>query len=406
MGEPALVTPVLETAPRSRARDILLRRLADVVCLPSSRINAFERSIVADLLVDTLREADAGERERVARRLAPLGDIPTTLLRLLLHDTVNVARPLLEEGLSLRDGDLIDCIRKTGVDHRVLIARRRDLGELVCEALAEIQEPIVIQAMLRNTTATLSPVAVELIVAMTRDSPALVPDLLKRPELRPSHAYALFWWAGAEGRRTVLQRFAVSREILQDAVSDVFNLATEEGWQDPLSRKALQFIERRQRNRAALSRSRFDSLEAAVSEAERGMTRELSEEISYLSGVKPMTGAKILADVGGEPLAILCKATGLDRAAIPILWRALGRPETNEAGEMAPALERTILTYNTIATDRAQTVLRYWNWALTSALSPALLRAIREGDEDALDEYSVPEKTAMLALAKDLIRQR
>ena len=35
-------------APRSRARDALLKRLADVVCLPGSRINAFERSITAE----------------------------------------------------------------------------------------------------------------------------------------------------------------------------------------------------------------------------------------------------------------------------------------------------------------------------------------------------------------------
>ena len=34
-----------------------------------------------------------------------------------------------------------------------------------------------------------------------------------------------------------------------------------------------------------------------------------------------------------------------------------------------------------IAVDRAQTVLRYWNWALSSALTPALMQAIRDGDE-------------------------
>jgi uncharacterized protein (DUF2336 family) len=55
-----------------------------------------------------------------------------------------------------------------------------------------------------------------------------------------------------------------------------------------------------------------------------------------------------------------------------------------------------------IATDRAQTVLRYWNWALSSALTPALMRAILEGE--ALDEYSVPQWAAMLALAEDFGR--
>ena len=60
-----------------------------------------------------------------------------------------------------------------------------------------------------------------------------------------------------------------------------------------------------------------------------------------------------------------------------------------------------MIAYDTIAVDRAQTVLRYWNWSLTSALTPALLRAIRDGDEDTIDEYSTAQRAAMLAFSKD-----
>ena len=47
----------VETPTPSRARAALLKRLADVVCLPMSRVNAFERAMTADLLADLLREA-------------------------------------------------------------------------------------------------------------------------------------------------------------------------------------------------------------------------------------------------------------------------------------------------------------------------------------------------------------
>ena len=57
-----------------------------------------------------------------------------------------------------------------------------------------------------------------------------------------------------------------------------------------------------------------------------------------------------------------------------------------------------------LAVDRAQTVLRYWNWSLSSALTPALLRAIRDGGELGLDSYSAPERAAMLALADNFGR--
>lgn len=412
MTELALQTaaPTLEPAvepagpPPSRARAALLKRLADVVCLPSSRINAFERAMTGDLLVDMLREASAEERARVARRLASLTEIPAPLLRLLLRDRLEVARPLIEECPHLRESDLIDCIRYTTVEHRTLVAARRNLGEIVAEALAEGGEPVVLETLLRNDLAELSTVAVEMITAATRDCPRLAPLLLKRKELRPSQAYAMFWWAEPDARRSILQRFAVSREILQDAAADVFSLAAAEKWQDAVSRKALQFIERRQRNRAAIERSRFDSLEQAVSEAEAGISRETADEISYLSGLKPMTGAKIFSDPGGEPLAMLCKATGLPRQAVVSLWRGLGRPDKDSEGVMTAPLERAIEVYDLIAVDRAQTVLRYWNWSLSSAMTPALMKAIRDGDEQALDEYSVAQRVAMLAFVGDYKR--
>lgn len=395
-----------EPAPAAtpRSRTALLKRLADVLCLPASRINAFERSVTADLLVEMLRDADTVEREKVARRLANLTEMPGVLVRLLLRDDLPVARALLEHSPNLTDADLISCLYNATYEHRRLIALRRGVSEVVADALVDMDETGVTEILLKNELVRFSHQGLENIVAATRDNPHLIPLLLKRPELRPSHAYVMFWWSDAAARRTILQRFAVSREILQDAVGDVFPLASAEGWQDPLSRKALQFIERRQRNRAAIDKSPYDSLEAAVSAAQNGMTRETAEEISYLSGLKPMTGAKIFTDPGGEPLAILCKATGLPRGAVRALWRGLRRPETDEAGAPAVGLERVLAAFDTVAVDRAQTVLRYWNWSLSSAMTPALLKAIREGDEAAVDEYSAPQRAAMLALSRDFAR--
>ncbi|WP_296815777.1 DUF2336 domain-containing protein [Brevundimonas sp.] len=388
----------------SRARRTLLKRLADVVSLPASRVNAFERAVTGDLLVEMLRLADPAERLRVAHRLAPLAEIPDSLVRLLLRDDSGAAQVLLEECASLTDSDLIACAHEAGPEQRFVMAGRRGLSPAVCDALVAPMEPAVVERLLRNPAAHLSQIAIEEMVAASRETPRFIEHLLKRPELRPSSAYVMFWWCGPEDRRTILSRFAVSREVMQEIVDDVFAMAAEEGWQDPLARKALQFIERRQRNRAAVEKSPYDSLDDAVAAAETGLTREIVSEIAYLAGLKPTTGAKILSDPGGEPVAVLCKATGLPRDCVRQLWRAVRRPETTETGETHPDLERVLITYDMIAVDRAQTVTRYWNWSLSSALTPNLMRAIRDGDDEALDEYSVPQRAAMLALAQDFGR--
>lgn len=405
MSETALIPE--EAAPEGgfRARHALLKRLADVVSLPASRINAFERAVTGDLLVEMLRLASVEDRRRVAQRLAPLAELPNALARMLLRDEPVVAGLLIDQCGSLSDADLVACARDTGPEHRFLMASRRALSEVVTETLLSFGESHVIEAVLRNATARLCQTAVEGVVSLSRQEPQLCGHMLKRPELRPSGAYVMFWWCAPDDRRTILQRFAVSREVMQEVAEDVFAMAAEENWQDPVSRKALQFIERRQRNRAAIAKSPYGGLEQAVAAAAAGgLNREVATEIAYLSGVKPITGAKILGDPGGEPLAILCKATGLGKSDLQNLWRSMRRPETAEDGSVHPTWERVQITYDMLAVDRAQTVLRYWNWSLSSALTPALLRAIRDGEEEGLDDYSAPERAAMLALAENFGR--
>ena len=173
----------------------------------------------------------------------------------------------------------------------------------------------------------LSDFAVDRLVSESRDDARLRQPLLLRPELRPAHALVMFWWVDSNVRVDILKRFSAERISLIEACSDIFPMAAKQNWSDPVVRKGLQVIERRQRNRAALERSRFTSLEDAIAIALReGMTRELMDEISYISGIKPLTGAKIFADQGGESIAVLCKAVGLKRQYFKALWAALKRP--------------------------------------------------------------------------------
>lgn len=398
------VPQTLQAAPVALpSRKALFKRLADVVCLPESRINSFERSVTADLLVDMLRDASLSEREKVAQRLSQLNDIPTSLTRLLLIDDIQVAAHLITGCDTINDTELHYCARHGGIEHRILLAFRRNLTGILSEDLVEHGEPRVIEALLRNMRSAISHAAIESIVVLSQDHPDYIPLLLKRPELRPSSAYIIFWWASCDHRRLILSRFGVNREVMQDMAADVFAMAAKEGWQDPLSRKALQFIERRQRNRDALKKSPFTSLEIAIAEAARsGMNRRLAEEISYLSGIKPATGSKILRDKGGEGIAVLCKATGLPKKALRGLWMAMRRPIKTESGEIDPVLEKLNTTYDMLAVDRAQTVLRYWNWSLSSALTPNMLKSISEGESFNLSGLSVPERAAVLAFSQDL----
>ena len=123
---------------------------------------------------------------------------------------------------------------------------------------------------------------------------------------------------------------------------------------------------------------RCPSLGSAIQAAAiNGMNAETIVDISALSGIKATTGERIFQDIGGEGVAVLCKATGLKRPFLRDLWIALRRPvDDADFGRVSEV-------YETIAVAKAQTVLRYWNWSLSSAFAPEALISEEEDGEEA-----------------------
>jgi len=355
----------LTAAHEPRARTALVERLCDVVSWPESRIPTHERQLAADILVGLLRTSSVDLRRRCANGLTRINDAPKTLLRYLARDDINVSERLLEEGVGFDDSDLIATIRAGVTAHWLAIARRKLLSEPVSDALLQTQDVAVVSAVLRNQRAKLSTQGVDLAVARSRQSPDIAKFVVGREELRPSQALVLFWWANFEARLQILRRFAIDRNVLLQDLGDVFALAAAEGWSDADTRKTLQVIERRQRNRAAAARSPHGSLEGALAAAERGLDRALVGEIAHLAGIKPTTAKQIFTDPGGEAIGVFCKAVGLKRPLLIALWRALRRPG-GDPDHIDNPLGRTVYVFDTLATAKAQTVVRYWNWSFTA----------------------------------------
>ncbi|MES1156206.1 MAG: DUF2336 domain-containing protein [Alphaproteobacteria bacterium] len=364
--EPLEPQPLELTASQvPKARAAIVQRLSEIVSWPESRIPAYERQLAADILVGLLRTCGLELRRRCANGLVLIHDAPKALLRYLARDEIKVASTLLETGVGFDDSDLIATIRSGVAAHWLAIARRRNLTESVTDALMQTGEIAVMEAVLRSQNARLSTQGVDWIVARSRQAPSLPPLLVGRTELRPTQALVLFWWAAYEQRLQILRRFAVDRAVLIQELGDVFAVAAAEGWADADARKTLQVIERRQRNRAAAAQSAYGSLEGALAQAEHGIDRALINEIAHLGGIKPTTASQIFADPGGEAIGVFCKAVGLKRPALIALWRSLRRPFGDPDSTSNP-MGRTVYVFDTLATAKAQSVLRYWNWSFTA----------------------------------------
>ncbi|MEO1568425.1 MAG: DUF2336 domain-containing protein, partial [Pseudomonadota bacterium] len=150
---------VLETpAPAAAAgsRQTLLRRLIDVVAMPSSTIAPQERSVAGDILLEMLFASSNEERMLAARRLAEKSEAPPRLLRYLACCDIEVARPVLEENVGLDDGALLKAIKTGTIEHRRLIASRKQVHQLVAAALVDQADFPVVQTVLKNRGASLA----------------------------------------------------------------------------------------------------------------------------------------------------------------------------------------------------------------------------------------------------------
>lgn len=364
-----------------RSRDALVQRLCDIVSWPETRLPPYERQLAADILVGLLRTTDVQLRQRCAAGMIRVHDAPKALLRYLARDEISVAGPLLERGVGFDDSDLIATVRSGVAWHWLAVAKRRGLSEPVTDALIQTGDAAAIEAVLHSATSRLSTQGVDMIVAKSRQSPGLAPLLVQRPELKPTQALVLFWWAEHKPRLQILRRFAVDRLVLIQELADVFKIAAAEGWADADTRKTLQLIERRQRNRAAATQSPYGSLEGALAAADGGLDRRLIHEIAHLAGVKPTTASQIFSDAGGEAIGVFCKAVGLKRPLMIALWKALRRPGGDPDLSDNP-LGRAIYVFDTLATAKAQTVLRYWNWSFTTDAA-GMDPAFEDGDLEA-----------------------
>ncbi|MHA7872492.1 MAG: DUF2336 domain-containing protein [Hyphococcus sp.] len=357
-----LLTPMDKVGAGPRA--LMVRKLADIVVLPTGRISSNERSLVADILLQVVDKVEPAIRRDLARRIARVAECPPALLRMLMLDEPAVAEEILVGADALPEALLIEAAHEGLAAHRELIARRKDLTAAVADAVLHYEEIEACKQVLKRQECTLSPSAVDKLVAQSANAPDLQPLLLRRAELEPAHGFLMFWWVDAERRRRILARFALDRGMIQDSLADLYGRVFRSNEPDPLVREILLLSERRHRPRGADGEPVSQSvIIRTLSAARRHAPQEIIDAVAMIAGVSRDLTTRILNDPGGEPLAILCKSLGVPRDDFYDIYYVpdedAGGPEESSAEVKA---EYLLGVFDSMARDFCRAVLHYWDW--------------------------------------------
>lgn len=341
----------------------LMRKLADLVVLPVGQLTRNELSFTADILIQVLENVDVQARGYVAMRISGFAEIPSQLQRYLVLQDAQVAGPVLAKASSISEPLLIEAARKSP-EHRNLIVQREDMTSAILDELVSFAEPNIIRQVLKQQDVVISDVTMDILVQRSEAEEEFRGLLLARLELRVQHGLSMFWWLDPRQRRTALLRFSTDRSIIQDAMHELFvEVFTSEN-PDILVRDILKLIERRYRPRGRDGEMvTMEVVEKTLHAARQVPGDEINHAVGLLAGVSQETAARILADVHGEPFAVLCKSIGLSRNSFHNLY------EPNTAGEPIEGIEfakerreRLMVTFDSIARDYSRMILRYWDW--------------------------------------------
>jgi uncharacterized protein (DUF2336 family) len=327
-----------------------LRRITNLFIEGAENYNEEQVSLFDDVLCQLVTEIESKARAELARRLAPVNNAPTELVRHLAHDNdIEVAGPLLQQSTRLNERDLVDIAETKSQAHLHAIATRQGIGEVVTDVLVRRGDQEVARSVAGNVTARLSNEAFSALVARAEKDGVLAENVGRRPDIPPYHFRQLLMRATEVVQRRLLANAApdtqteirrvlagISRELDQGATPRDFASA----------------------QRTVLGLHQKGSLDEAqlLEFAEAKKIEETVAALSALCGVPIETMDRLTAGERPDPVLILCKAVGFGWAtARAIILARAGNKRISE-----DTLEAAQTNFDRLSAGTARRVLRFW----------------------------------------------
>lgn len=228
---PALEAQQLLDAARQNSaasRTALVESIGDIFVNDNRSVSDRERALMGDILCRLIADVETSVRAHLAARLAERANAPEDLIRLLAHDEIAIAKPILLNSKVLHDPELIAIIKTRTAEHQLAIAMRKSVSEEVSGCLVDHGTPAVINALLANENARISALTIDYLVEQSRRVDSYQGPLLGRAELGPDLARRMHAWVGNALKDQILQQFDLDpAELAEDAAAATYQAVTD-----------------------------------------------------------------------------------------------------------------------------------------------------------------------------------
>ncbi len=164
----------------------------------------------------------------------------------------------------------------------------------------------------------------------------------------------MYWWVSAALRKHIAQTFSVDMEVVDDAIEESANAIIKEDTDARgKSGKTEDLVERV----AELGELNTEFLVKALKQGELSL---FETGLARMSGLRLTLLRRILYEPGGEGLAMLCRATGVDRQTFAMIYeltrKASDRGDERKSSQQIDPFE----LYDKTKVRDAERVLKRW----------------------------------------------
>ena len=339
----------------ARGREEIVGNIADLFVDERARLSDRERSLMTGILRSLIAEVETALRLELSRLLSDRDDVPAELKSSLARKNDEIARPILMQSQALRSSELVELVRFRGREHRLAITMRPSLNSNSGDAGPAGGEDDVIEALLHHADPELAQHASDYLVAEAGRI-----DRLRMPVLRPADLPAelerrLHWWVSAALHQHLTRAFPVDPTMIDDQIEIATRAVLDRQSPDDvaIAAPARRLIEK-------LAKSEPLSPSLLIRLVQAGRIAAFLAGLSHFAKIPEPTARRIALQGDGESLALLCKASGIDRGAFSTLFEMLENAVLG-TGQLPSDVRNSILAfYDKITKGNARAALNFW----------------------------------------------
>lgn len=285
--------------------------LTSAVCeLLEMELSPRESELIADVMVQLMRQAEIDLRQALAQKLSNLDNVPLRLILQLANDDISVAGSILSKSAVLSDLDLIYIIKAKGAEHWQSIAKRPKMSDQMINILVDTGEEGTLQTLIKNTNISLTEYAVDVCANKACENEALAKPLLQRPEITPDIAKRLYQHVG----EALKSYISDSHDVEVDSIADLVDDVIEEFTGNDDSTDGLSPTQTMLKDAQRYKDKDLLSFKLMLGTLRRGQFPAFVAQFSKYTGMAPDIVKDILLQENGQGLAIACKAYGVEQS--------------------------------------------------------------------------------------------